>query len=192
MIDDHPLHFNDYSFHNQHIHIIFQNPSTSLNPHQHISQILNFPLHLNTDLKPKQHRKQIIETIHIIKLLPNHINYYPHILTPKQKQHLNLTHTLILHPKIIITDKTLTSLNISIHSQLINLILKLQKKQNISYIYITQHIEIIKHINDQILIIHQNEIIERNNTTNILTSPLHKLTKQLITDHFNETLTTNT
>jgi ABC-type lipoprotein export system ATPase subunit len=88
LIDDHPLHFGDYSFRSQRIRMIFQDPSTSLNPRQRISQILDFPLRLNTDLEPEQRRKQIIETMRMVGLLPDHVSYYPHMLAPGQKQRL--------------------------------------------------------------------------------------------------------
>ncbi|SQB39945.1 peptide ABC transporter ATP-binding protein [Citrobacter koseri] len=90
LIDDHPLKYGDYSFRSQRIRMIFQDPSTSLNPRQRISQILDFPLRLNTDLEPEQRRKQIIETMRMVGLLPDHVSYYPHMLAPGQKQRLGL------------------------------------------------------------------------------------------------------
>ncbi len=68
------LHFGDYSFRSQRIRMIFQDPSTSLNPRQRISQILDFPLRLNTNLEPEQRRKQIIETMRMVGLLPDHVS----------------------------------------------------------------------------------------------------------------------
>jgi cationic peptide transport system ATP-binding protein len=82
LIDDHPLKYGDYSFRSQRIRMIFQDPSTSLNPRQRISQILDFPLRLNTDLEPEQRRKQIVETMRMVGLLPDHVSYYPHMLAP--------------------------------------------------------------------------------------------------------------
>lgn len=90
LIDDHPLKYGDYSFRSQRIRMIFQDPSTSLNPRQRISQILDFPLRLNTDLEPEQRRKQIVETMRMVGLLPDHVSYYPHMLAPGQKQRLAL------------------------------------------------------------------------------------------------------
>ncbi len=84
LIDDHPLHFGDYSFRSQRIRMIFQDPSTSLNPRQRISQILDFPLRLNTDTEPEQRRKQIIETMRMVGLLPDHVSYYPHMLAAQR------------------------------------------------------------------------------------------------------------
>lgn len=189
LIDDHPLHFGDYSFRSQRIRMIFQDPSTSLNPRQRISQILDFPLRLNTDLEPEQRRKQIIETMRMVGLLPDHVSYYPHMLAPGQKQRLGLARALILRPKVIIADEALASLDMSMRSQLINLMLELQEKQGISYIYVTQHIGMMKHISDQVLVMHQGEVVERGSTADVLASPLHELTKRLIAGHFGEALT---
>jgi cationic peptide transport system ATP-binding protein len=72
LIDDHPLEFGDYSFRSQRIRMIFQDPSTSLNPRQRISQILDFPLRLNTELEPEERRKRIVETLRMVGLLPDH------------------------------------------------------------------------------------------------------------------------
>ncbi len=88
LIDDHPLHFGDYSSAVSVFAWIFQDPSTSLNPRQRISQILDFPLRLNTDLEPEQRRKQIIETMRMVGLLPDHVSYYPHMLGTRAKQRL--------------------------------------------------------------------------------------------------------
>ena len=176
LIDDHPLHFGDYSFRSQRIRMIFQDPSTSLNPRQRISE-------------PEQRRKQIIETMRMVGLLPDHVSYYPHMLAPGQKQRLGLARALILRPKVIIADEALASLDMSMRSQLINLMLELQEKQGISYIYVTQHIGMMKHISDQVLVMHQGEVVERGSTADVLASPLHELTKRLIAGHFGEALT---
>lgn len=189
LIDDHPLEFGDYSFRSQRIRMIFQDPSTSLNPRQRISQILDFPLRLNTDLEPEQRRKQIIETMRMVGLLPDHVSYYPHMLAPGQKQRLGLARAMILRPKVIIADEALASLDMSMRSQLINLMLELQEKQGISYIYVTQHLGMMKHISDQVLVMHQGEVVERGSTADVLASPLHELTKRLIAGHFGEALT---
>lgn len=136
LIDDHPLTFGDYSYRSQKIRMIFQDPSTSLNPRQRISQILDFPLRLNTDLDAEARQKQIIDTLRMVGLLPDHVSYYPHMLAPGQKQRLGLARALILRPKVIVCDEALASLDMSMRSQLINLMLELQEKQGISYIYV--------------------------------------------------------
>ncbi|MFA1645182.1 MAG: putrescine export ABC transporter ATP-binding protein SapF, partial [Enterobacteriaceae bacterium] len=158
LIDDHLLKFGDYSFRSQRIRMIFQDPSTSLNPRQRISQILDFPLRLNTDLSAEARRKQIIDTLRMVGLLPDHVSYYPHMLAPGQKQRLGLARALILRPKVIVDDEALASLDMSMRSQLINLMLELQEKQGIAYIYVTQHLGMMKHISDQVLVMHEGRI----------------------------------
>ena len=110
-------------------------------------------------------------------------------MAPGQKQRLGLARALILRPKVIIADEALASLDMSMRSQLINLMLELQEKQGISYIYVTQHLGMMKHISDQVLVMHQGEVVERGSTADVLASPLHDLTKRLIAGHFGEALT---
>ena len=90
---------------------------------------MDFPLRLNTDLEPDARRKRIFETLRMVGLLPDHESYYPHMLAPGQKQRLGLARALILRPKVIIADEALASLDMSMRSQLINLMLELQEKQ---------------------------------------------------------------
>ena len=189
LIDDHPLKYGDYAFRSQRIRMIFQDPSTSLNPRQRISQILDFPLRLNTDLDAEARRKHIIETLRIVGLLPDHVSYYPHMFAPGQKQRLGLARALILRPKVIVCDEALASLDMSMRSQLVNMMLELQEKHNLTYIYVTQHLGMMKHISDQVMVMHQGEVVERGSTADVLASPLHDLTKRLIAGHFGEALT---
>ena len=189
LIDDHPLTFGDYGYRSQRIRMIFQDPSTSLNPRQRISQILEFPLRLNTDLSAEDREKRIIATLRQVGLLRDHAGYYPHMLAPGQKQRLGLARALILRPKVIIADEALASLDMSMRSQLINLMLELQEKQGISYIYVTQHLGMMKHISDQVMVMHEGSVVERGSTASVLASPLHDLTKRLIAGHFGEALT---
>ena len=189
IIDNHPLSFGDYGYRSQRIRMIFQDPSTSLNPRQRISQILDFPLRLNTDLDAHAREKRIIATLRQVGLLRDHAGYYPHMLAPGQKQRLGLARALILQPKVIIADEALASLDMTMRSQLVNLMLELQEKHGIAYIYVTQQIGMMKHVSDQVIVMHQGEVVERGGTADVLASPLHDLTKRLIASHFGEALT---
>lgn len=187
-IDGRKLEFGDYAWRSQRIRMIFQDPSTSLNPRQRISQILDFPLRLNTELESEEREKRIIATLRQVGLLPDHASYYPHMLAPGQKQRIGLARALILQPKVIVADEALAALDMSMRSQLINLMLELQEKHGIAYVYVTQHLGMMKHISDQVLVMHHGEVVERGATAEVLASPQHELTKRLVSSHFGETL----
>lgn len=189
LIDDHPLAFRDYRFRSQQIRMIFQDPSTSLNPRQRIGQLLEAPLRLNSEMDAQQREQRINQTLRLVGMLPDHANYYPHMLASGQKQSVALARALILQPKVIVADEALASLDMSMRSQIINMMLELQEKQGISYIYVTQHLGMMKHISDQVLMMHEGEVVERGNTAEVLAAPLHDLTKRLIASHFGEALT---
>jgi len=189
LIDDHPLAFRDYRFRSQQIRMIFQDPSTSLNPRQRIGQLLESPLRLNSEMDAQQREQRINQTLRLVGMLPDHANYYPHMLASGQKQSVALARALILQPKVIVADEALASLDMSMRSQIINMMLELQEKQGISYIYVTQHLGMMKHISDQVLVMHEGEVVERGNTAEVLAAPLHDLTKRLIASHFGEALT---
>ncbi|PHM72870.1 putrescine export ABC transporter ATP-binding protein SapF [Xenorhabdus sp. KJ12.1] len=190
LINHHKLIYGDYSYRSQLIRMIFQDPSTSLNPRQRIGQILDMPLILNTELPPSEREKRINQTLRQVGLLPDHANYYPHMLASGQKQRVALARALILQPQVIVADEALASLDMSMRSQIINLMLELQEKHGIAYIYVTQHLGMVKHISDQVLVMHQGEVVERGNTAEVLASPLHDITRKLISSHFGEPLST--
>ncbi len=189
LIDDHPLAYGDYRFRSQQIRMIFQDPNTSLNPRQRIGQLLEAPLRLNGELDALQREQRINQTLRMVGMLPDHAYYYPHMLASGQKQRVALARALILQPKVIIADEALASLDMSMRSQIINMMLELQEKQGISYIYVTQHLGMMKHISDQVIVMHDGEVVERGNTAEVLAAPLHDLTKRLISSHFGEALT---
>ncbi|RUT65944.1 peptide ABC transporter ATP-binding protein [Morganella morganii] len=188
LIDKHKLTFGDYSYRSQRIRMIFQDSATSLNPRQRTGQILELPLMLNTDLDAAGRHLRINATLRQVGLLPDHADYYPHMLASGQKQRVALARALILQPEVIVADEALASLDMSLRSQIINLILELQETQKIAYIYVTQHLGMAKHVSDQILVMHNGEVVERGNTAEVLASPLHDVTRRLITSHFGEAL----
>ncbi len=90
---------------------------------------------------------------------------------------------------MIVADEALASLDMTMRSQLVNLMLELQEKHGITYIYVTQHLGMIKHISDQVLVMHHGEVVEHGGTADVLASPLHEMTKRLISSHFGDALT---
>lgn len=127
VIDDKQLEYGDFRYRSQRIRMIFQDPSTSLNPRQRIGQILDVPLRLNTELDAPEREQRINETLRQVGLRSDHAYYYPHMLASGQIQRIALARALILQPQVIVADEALASLDMSMRSQIINLMLELQQ-----------------------------------------------------------------
>jgi len=189
LINNHPLTYGDYRFRSPLIRMILQDPTASLNPRQRVSQILDLPLRLNSELTDELRYQHILETLKKVGLLKEHAGLYPHMLAPGQRQRLALARALILQPKVLIADEAMTSLDMTMRSQLVNLMLELQERDGLSYIYVTQQIGMMKHVSDSVLVMREGEVVERGGTADVLACPLNDLTRKLINSHFGSELT---
>lgn len=184
-----PLAFGDYQYRSKHIRMIFQDPNTSFDPKLNIGQILDAPLKLATDLDEEQRNEKIFNSLRLVGLYPDHANIKIRTLSLSQKQRVALARALILEPEIIIADDIIGTLDSSVKTQLTNLMLEVQEKLGIAYIYVGQHLGIIKHIADDILVMDNGEMIEYGDAKSVLTNPQQDLTKRLIESYFGKPLT---
>lgn len=182
------LHFGDYKKRAKYIRMIFQDPNDAFDPNLNIGQILDLPLTLATKLNEEERNKRIFQTLKLVGLYPEHTLIPIFEASSSQKQRVALARALILHPDIIIVDDTLTSLDFSVKSQLTNLLLTLQEKLGLSYIYVGQNLGIIKHLSDKLMVMDKGEVIEYGNTKDILLAPQHPITMRLIESYFGNKL----
>ena len=180
------LEHKDYSTRCKLIRMIFQDPNTSLNPRIQIGRILEGPLKRNTSMPPEAREKRVKETLLRVGLLPEHAYFYPQMLATGQKQRVCLARALILQPSIIIADEALNGLDMAMRSQIINLFLELQEEMGVSFIYVSQHIGVIKHITDKVMVMHEGEVVESGNTLEVLSEPQHPITQRMIESHINK------
>ena len=178
------LEHKDYSTRCKLIRMIFQDPNTSLNPRIQIGRILEGPLKRNTNMPPDARMKRVKETLLRVGLLPEHAYFYPQMLAAGQKQRVCLARALILQPSIIVADEALNGLDMAMRSQIINLFLELQEEMGLSFVYVSQHIGIVKHITDKVMVMHEGEVVEFGETNQVLTNPEHAITQRLIESHF--------
>jgi len=164
----------------QHVRMIFQDSGTTLNPSLTIGQLLNEPLLLNTDLTEDARHLLIRETLQKVGLLADHMNFYPHMFSGGQKQRISLARAIILQPQVIILDEALASLDPSLRSQMINLLLDLQQQMGLAYILISHNLGIVRHFSDKIMVLSQGQVMEMGETSDILNDPKHQYTKKLI------------
>ena len=165
------------------IQIIFQNPYSSLNPKMKIGEILREPLEINTDLKRNDINEIIEETIKKVGLDENCLNLYPHEFSGGQRQRIAIARALILNPKFIIADEPVSALDVSIQAQIINLLKQLKQDYNLTFLFISHDLSVIKYLSDRIAIMYLGEIIEIGKTEEIFSiRPSLALTMEGITD----------
>ncbi|WP_448547929.1 peptide ABC transporter ATP-binding protein [Thalassotalea fusca] len=164
----------------QYVRMIFQDSGTTLNPSLTIHQLLDEALYLNTELDEAARTELIRTTLQKVGLLPEHMNFYPHMFSGGQKQRISLARAIILSPQVIILDEALASLDPSLRSQMINLLLDLQQQMGLAFILISHNLGIVRHFSDQMMVLCKGNIVEKGKTADVLKSPKHKYTKKLI------------
>ena len=180
LFNDLPLQFEDFHYRAQHIRMVFQDANSAFNPRLNIGQALDAPLRLITDWDEEARNEKIFETLSLVGLYPDYTNLKIKHLSVSQKQRIALARALILQPEIIIIDDALSTLDASVRIQLLNLILDLQ-----------EHLGIIKHIADQVLVMDEGEIIESGTPREIFTNPQNNITRLLVESHFGQLLDEN-
>ena len=163
------------------IQMIFQDPLASLNPRMNIGEIISEPLktHFST-LNHNQIKKQVKDMMLNVGLLPNLVNRYPHEFSGGQCQRIGIARALILKPKLIICDEPVSSLDVSIQAQVLNLLKSLQNELKLTYIFITHDLSIAKHMSDNIMVLYFGKCVEMKQSKQLFTNPQHEYTKQLI------------
>ncbi len=184
-----PLQYGDYHFRAKHIRMLFQNTQILFNTRLNVGQILDEPLKIMTDLDQASRDKKIAETLRLVGLYPDHANIRITTMSASQKQRVAFARALILNPEIIIIDDAFASLDATVKIQMMNLLLKVQKKLGVAYIYVGQHLGIIKHISDDILVMDNGKPIEYGSTREVFTDPKSEITRRLIEGDFGKLLT---
>lgn len=164
----------------QKVQMIFQNPYSSLNPKMKIGEILKEPLIINTDLKKEEITKIVEEKIKKVGLDKSALNLYPHEFSGGQRQRIAIARSLILNPKFIIADEPVSALDVSIQAQIINLLKQLKEDFNLTFLFISHDLSVIKYLSDRIAIMYLGEVVEIGRTEEIFKNPKHPYTKALL------------
>lgn len=165
------------------IRMIFQNTNESLNPSLTLASILAEPLKLNTKLSSQERQNKVEFTLKQVGLTEDHQFFYRHMLSDGQKQRVALARALILNPKIIVADEPLASLDPSVRSQTVNLLMRLQRELGLGFIFISHNLGIVRHISDKMIVMKQGKVVESGKTDVIFNWPKDEYTQKLIEAH---------
>lgn len=164
----------------QKVQMIFQNPYSSLNPKMKIGEILKEPLIINTNLKKEEITKIVEEKIKKVGLDKSALNLYSHEFSGGQRQRIAIARSLILNPEFIIADEPVSALDVSIQAQIINLLKQLKEDFNLTFLFISHDLSVIKYLSDRIAIMYLGEVVEIGKTEEIFKNPKHPYTKALL------------
>lgn len=163
------------------IQMIFQDPMASLNERAKVDYIVSEGLYNLKNYSSEEERKERVEKALLdVGLLPEYASRFPHEFSGGQRQRIGIARALIMEPKFIIADEPISALDVSIRAQVLNLLSELQKKKDLTYLFIAHDLSVVRFITDRVAVIHKGKIVELAETEKLFKNPLHPYTKSLL------------
>jgi oligopeptide transport system ATP-binding protein len=160
--------------------MIFQDPYASLNPRMTVGSIIGSPLEVFKVVSGKEKKDVIQELLKLVGLNPDFVNRYPHEFSGGQRQRIGIARALALSPDLIICDEPISSLDVSIQAQVVNLLEDLQQHMGLTYLFIAHDLSMVRHISDRIAVMYLGKIVELSDRNEIYLKPLHPYTQALM------------
>ena len=162
------------------IQMIFQDPFSSLNPRMRVFELIAEPLRTHKSLSKNELKDRVMELMDLVGLNRTYVNRYPHEFSGGQRQRIGIARAISLNPKLIICDEPVSALDVSIQSQILNLLAKLQKELNLTFIFIGHGLPAVKHISDRIAVMYLGKIVELTTKEKLFLNPKHPYTEGLL------------
>lgn len=161
--------------------IIFQDPSSSLNPRMTVSQIIGEPIKVCKTITNKTDMdNKVFELMETVGIAERFVNTYPHELDGGRRQRIGIARALAVDPDFIVCDEPVSALDVSIQAQILNLMMDLQEDRGLTYMFITHDLSVVKHISDEIMVMYLGECVERASSVELFRSPKHPYTQALL------------
>ena len=162
------------------IQMIFQDPYASLDPRMTVFDIISEPLRYNSNMSKREIEEAVDRIAEQVGLNKAFLRRYPHAFSGGQRQRIGIARSLILQPKVIVCDEAVSALDVSIQAQIINLLEDLQKEYNLTYLFISHALSVVRHISDRVMVMYLGRMVEFGETEELFANPMHPYTRALL------------
>jgi len=160
--------------------IIFQDPYSSLDPRMTVNSIISEPIETHNLKKGKAKRERVAELLEMVGLDPRYVNRYPHEFSGGQRQRIGVARALAVEPEFIVCDEPISALDVSIQAQVLNLLMELRERLNLTYLFIAHDLSVVKHVSDRVAVMYLGKIVELAPPESLYTGPAHPYTRALL------------
>jgi peptide/nickel transport system ATP-binding protein len=164
----------------QNMQIIFQDPFSSLDPRMSVGKLIAEPLVINRQMSKQALRDRVAELLEMVGMSPDYASRYPHAFSGGQRQRIGIARALALNPSFVVCDEPVSALDVSIQAQILNLLVELQQKLRLTYLFIAHDLAVIENISDRVAVMYVGYIVEMSSTAQVFESPKHPYTAALL------------
>src|SRR5205807_309311 len=164
----------------QRVQMIFQDPFASLNPRYTIGSLIAEPMHIYKVASGAEIRDRTTELLSVVGLRPEYIDRYPHEFSGGQRQRIAVARALSINPEFVIADEPVSALDVSIRAQVLNLLQRLQQQFNLTYLFVSHDLSVVRHVADRIAVMYLGKIVELSDRDELYAAPKHPYTKALL------------
>src|SRR5215470_9050439 len=162
------------------VQMIFQDPFASLNPRYTIGSLIAEPMHIFKVASSREIRERTVELLRVVGLRPEYIDRYPHEFSGGQRQRIAVARALSINPEFVIADEPVSALDVSIRAQVLNLLQRLQRQFDLTYLFISHDLSVVRHVADRIAVMYLGKIVELADRDELYATPKHPYTKALL------------
>jgi oligopeptide/dipeptide ABC transporter ATP-binding protein len=162
------------------LQMVFQDPTTSLNPRMLIKNVIAEPIRTHQSLSSQEVDDRVVELLHLVGLTRDHLLRYPHEFSGGQRQRIAMARAIASAPELIVLDEPTSALDVSVQSQILNLLKALQQKLQVTFIFVTHHLLVVKYISNRVAVMYSGKIVEIADTADLFSKPCHPYTLALL------------